>query len=148
MSNKRKRRGRKVNLKGRDENEQYFAVPYRMAQSDAFRSLKPSTVKVWIELRTRFNGFNAGEIFLGQQEGARLLGLSKSTIGRALAELEGKGFIVKTRQGIFAGGCASTFRLTDVRYNGPATQDWKSWRRPQPTKKSKRTPAREPLIAP
>ena len=92
---KKAHRGR-VNATGRNETKQYVGVSYAMAQSPAWRSLGGAALKVWFELRCRFNGRNNGELSLGLDEGARLLGLGKSTVYRALKELEEKGFICMT----------------------------------------------------
>lgn len=118
---------RKRDSKGND-GEQFFTMGYRTAQSPAWRSLNGPAVKVFIELRTRFNGRNNGRLHLSLEESKRLLGLGKSTVARALEELEEKGFIKKTRQGQFYGRMASEYALTEKPLNGyPATKDWRQW---------------------
>ena len=52
----------KLNAKGRNANEQFFKLGYAMARSPAFRSLGGGALKVFLELRTRFNGKNNGEL--------------------------------------------------------------------------------------
>jgi Fic family protein len=88
---------------GRATGGQYFNVDFPMAHSDAWRSLSGAAAKVWVELRTRYHGNNNGQLRLSLEDGARVLGLGKSTARRALLELEAKGFIRKTRQGQFYG---------------------------------------------
>ena len=84
--------GRKgINATGRTKGDgQFLAIPYSMAHSEAFRSLSGPALKVWIELRTQFNGHNNGQVSLSFQRAADLLGMSKSTVGRAFKELEEK----------------------------------------------------------
>ena len=83
------RKGRGVNAKGRSKRgEQFVPVPYPMAHSAAWRSLSGPAVKVYVELRSRFNGGNNGELSLSLDEASRLLGISKSTAKRAFAELK------------------------------------------------------------
>lgn len=101
-----------------------------MAHSDAFRSLSPSAVKLWIELRSRFNGHNNGDVSLSFREAESLLRLGRGTIGRAFAELEAKGFIIKTCEGWFFGRKAATYELCDCRPQdgGPAKRSWQNWK--------------------
>jgi hypothetical protein len=123
------------NHKGRNDNEQYFKIPYAMARSPAFRSLGGSALKVWIELRTRYNGRNNGDLSVSLDEGARLLSIGKTTIQRAFKELESKGFIKMTKRGQWYGRMATTWAVTDCSHKGAlATRDWKNWK-PEPAKK-------------
>ncbi len=132
------RRKNKVNKTGRNETEQYVKISYAMVQSDAWRSLSHGALKVWFELRIRYNGRNNGKLSLSLDEGARLLGMSKSTIGRGLKELEVKGFIVKTKQGQWYGRLATEYRVTDKSCDGvPPTHDWRRWRSSVPVSPAK-----------
>ena len=122
-------KGSKVNSKGRNENEQYVKLSYRMLRSDALRSLGGPAVKVFFELRTRYMGSNNGQLTLSLDEAARLLKIGKATVGRALSELEAKGFIVMTKRGQWYGRQATEYAVTDKPINGlPATNAWKHWR--------------------
>ncbi len=104
-------------------------MPYTMLQSPAWRSLSGPAVKVWFELRNRFHGGNNGRLTLSMDEAARLLSLSKSTVKRALEELQEKGFIVRTRQGQWYGRQASEWAVTDKGVDGhAATKAWQQWR--------------------
>jgi hypothetical protein len=124
------RRRYRVNAKGRsDMIEQYIKLPYPTIRSPAWRSLSGQAVKVWCELRCRFNGGNNGKISLSLDEAARILGIGKATAQRALRELEAKGFIVTKRKGQWYGRLATLWRLTDKDCDGhPPTFDWKQWR--------------------
>jgi hypothetical protein len=102
-----------------------------MAQCDAWRLLSGAAVKVWVELRSRYNGKNNGSLSLSWDEASRLLGLGKATVGRAFAELERKGFIVMTRRGRWYGRLATTWAVTDRSHLGEfPTHAYRSWRRP------------------
>ncbi len=132
----RKKKAKKPNSAGRNDTEQYFTISYVWANSPAFRSLSGAALKVFIELRTRYNGRNNGRITLSWDEAARLLHLSKTTIGRALEELKEKGFIVMTKRGQWYGRMATEWAITDRPLNGHlATNAWKHWRPPPKAKK-------------
>ncbi len=94
-------------------------------------------MKVWLELRSRFHGFNNGELHVSLDEAAKLLGISKTTAKRAFDELEEKGFIIKRKQGHWYGRQATEWQVTDQKYKDqPATRDWQKWR-PGDAKKQK-----------
>ena len=139
----RKKKAKKPNPTGRNDTEQYLGISYVMAHSPAFRSLSGAALKVWIELRTRYNGRNNGRLTLSWDEAARLLHLGKSTIGRALEELEDKGFIVMTRRGHWFGRMATEWAVTDRQLDGHlATNAWKHWRAEPKPKNSSSVPTR------
>ena len=108
---------------------QFVPISHDMAASVAWRSLAGASIKVYVELRRRHNGSNNGAMYLSQDEAARLLALSKSTVRRALAELEAKGFIRMMTRGGWLGRKAATFAVTDRPLNQyPPTNEWKHWR--------------------
>ncbi len=114
---------------------QFVAIPYPMARSAAFRSLSGSALKVWVELRSRFNGMNNGDLSVSMDEASRLLGIGKATVKRAFEELEAKGFIKMTKKGSWYGRMATNWAVTDRSLKGERpTNDWKNWRPPQPKK--------------
>jgi hypothetical protein len=131
MPKRDKRKGRRANATGRNETEQYLPISYAMAQSPAWRSLSGAALKVWVELRCRFNGRNNGQLSLSWDEAARLLGLGKGTVGHAFAELQEKGFIVMTKRGQWYGRLATTWAVTDKSYQGHApSRAWNHWKPP------------------
>ena len=131
MTNLKKRR-RRVNATGRNDGERYANLGYPMMQSPAWRSLRGSALKVLIELRTRYDGGNNGNLMLPYEQAATLLGLSKSSVSRAFAELQTKGFIVEMERGNWYGRKASLWALTFLHRDGmPATHDWKRWDAPE-----------------
>ena len=132
----RKKKAKKPNPTGRNDTEQFFTISYVWANSPAFRSLSGGALKVWIELRSRFNGRNNGRLFLSWDEAALILHMSKTTVGRAFDELEEKGFIVLTKRGQWYGRMASEYAITDRQLDGHlATNAWKHWRPPPKAKK-------------
>lgn len=129
------RKSKRPNKTGRNDQEQYIPIPYTMANSPAFRSLGGAALKVWIELRSRYNGHNNGDLSLSLDEGARLLSVGKATVQRAFSELETKGFIKMIKRGRWYGRMATTWAITDRSHKGHlATRDWKNWK-PKVTKK-------------
>jgi DNA-binding transcriptional MocR family regulator len=100
-----------------------------MAESAAWRSLSGAAVKVYVELRRRYNGGNNGDLSLSLDEAARLLNIGKATVARALAELEAKGFIRMTARGRWYGRQATTYAVTDRPVGrNPPTNAWRAWR--------------------
>lgn len=142
-----------MTAKGRSEREgQYATLSYSFLNSEAWRTLRGSSVKVFLELRTRFHGGNNGRLFVSLEEAAGLLGLGKATVMRAFEELEQKGLVVCTKRGHWYGRQASEWSVTDQRVDGlPPTNAWKQWQpgAPRPsvlkwTKKSKRGAGMKP----
>jgi DNA-binding transcriptional MocR family regulator len=124
----------KHNQTGRSKKvEQFALLPYDMLKSAAWRSLGGNTVRVLLELHTRFHGKNNGEVFLSLEEAASALSIGKATAHRAFKELEDRGFLVPTSQGTFKRGDASTYRLTFKPVKGKMgrTNEWKSWHAPE-----------------
>ena len=129
MSNGAKKRGRGVNEKGRSKKGgQFVPIPYPMAQSPAWRSLSGQAVKVYVELHSRYNGSNNGDLSLSLDEASRLLHIGKATAQRAFRELELKGFLLMTKRGSWYGRMATTWSVTDKPLRGVrAADNWKYW---------------------
>jgi hypothetical protein len=134
----KRRISRRPNRTGRSEGEgQYAILRYALLNSEAWRTLSGAAIKVFLELRTRFNGGNNGELHMSLEEGAGLLQLGKATVHRAFQELEDKGLVVLTKRGQWYGREASEWALTDKSVNGALpTNAWKAWRPPGPTRPS------------
>jgi DNA-binding transcriptional MocR family regulator len=104
-------------------------LPYAMVQSPAWRTLSGAAVKVWIELRARYNKYNNGRLTLSVREAADLLGIGDATAWRAFQELQGRGFICLRKRGRWYGRQASEWESTDLPVDGKlATRDWNNWR--------------------
>ena len=112
-----------------ETKERFVKLSYPLLESEAWRWLKPQSKAVYIELRRRYNGSNNGTIALSMGDAAKRLKASKSTIQKALQELEEHGFIKRVRCGYFTSRKASEYALTDERLDGHApTNEWKYWR--------------------
>ncbi len=87
-----------------------------MLASPAWKSLSPPARCAYIEICNLYNGSNNGRIALSARTLADLLSVSRATAGRALLELENRGFIQVVREGGFnikSGARRSTeWRLT------------------------------------
>ncbi|MBT3141366.1 MarR family transcriptional regulator [Ruegeria litorea] len=130
--------------KRRDAEGQYLTLPYAQLKSTAWRSLSGAAVKVLLELHTRFNGGNNGNVRLSMNEAVKALGISKGTAQRAFVELEEKGFIVLHTPGNWYNRRAHEWRLTTKRMQTAkglrvATNDWRFWQ-----SKTKDGPAENP----
>lgn len=124
-------RGRGVDATGRSKGEgQYAPLPYALLQSAVWRALSGAAVKVWLELRSRYNGGNNGRLTLSLEEAAPLLRLGKATVLRAFNELVAAGLIVKTQQGRWYGRLASEWAVTDRGMDGAPPSN--AWRQCQP----------------
>ena len=109
----------------------FSALPHHMTESPAWRSLRGSSIKVYIELLRRFNGLNNGDLHLSYGSAAKLLFISKSTVSAAFEELQEKGFIAQTAPGNWYERMAATWRLThksdDRPGGGLSTNEWRIW---------------------
>lgn len=134
---KTKKRKARPNATGRNDHQQFLKLFYDMAQSEACRSLSGPALKVWLELRCRFNGRNNGDLSLSLDQASCLLGIGKATAQRAFKELEQKGFIKMVELGQWYGRKATTWQVTDCSYQGhPPSNEWGLWRRPRKPKKA------------
>jgi hypothetical protein len=109
----------------------FVPLPNFMIHKPAWRSLSGNAVRVFVELHSRFNGYNNGDLSLSLEEGARLLGIGKATMQRSLRELMEKGFIRMTDRGRWHGRKAATYALTMKQHGTqPPTNDWLLWAAP------------------
>ena len=74
-------------------------MPHEVLNSKAYPSLTPAAVKLLLDLGAQYRGTNNGDLCAAWTVMAKRGWRSKATLTRALRELEGKGFICKTRQG-------------------------------------------------
>ena len=119
-----------------ESKERFVKLSYPLIESEAWRWLRPISKAVYIELRRRYNGLNNGKISLSLSEAAHTLKASKSSINKALKQLETHGFIKLIKKGYFTGRMASEYALTDEQLDGyPPTREWKQW---QPNKPNRR----------
>lgn len=125
--------GRQGSNKGkRSQDGQYVPLPYAILKSAAWRSLSGAAVKVFLELHTRYNGGNNGQVRLSMNEAAEALGIGKATAQRGFAELQDKGFILLTTPGNWYHRRAHEWRLTHkpmqtAKGKQLPSNDWKNW---------------------
>ena len=80
----------------------HVRIYHRQTQSQAWRHLSGSAVKVLLALAMLEKGDNNGEFFLSARSGAEITGLGKNAVNRALHELQEKGFIYCAVRGGFS----------------------------------------------
>lgn len=89
---------RGMNRKGRSKKrERFVQINVSFLQSKAWRTLKPASKLVYMELHTRYMGCNNGELYVSLKEAAKLLRMGKTTVQRAYIELKSRGFIILTK---------------------------------------------------
>lgn len=82
--------------------ERYVNLPHWLLLSEAFLSLQPADVRLYIELERRYYGSNNGAIHLSVREAADKIHGSPATASRALARLTERGFIAPMVKGAFS----------------------------------------------
>jgi hypothetical protein len=122
---------RSHNQKGRSHKGLSFVQLHHYSiKSPAWLSLTPQARAVYIELASRYNGSNNGEIALSVRDAARKCRISKATAGKAFHDLAEKGFITIVTGGSFGYKLrhATEYRLTDYKYRDePPTKEFMSW---------------------
>jgi hypothetical protein len=79
--------------------ERHIRIYASLYETPAFRTLPPSALKLWIDLRRAFNGCNNGNISCTLTSLRRYDWRSSDTLNRALWELLSRGLIRRTREG-------------------------------------------------
>ncbi len=77
----------------------YMKIDDTVYQSLAFRTLPTAAAKLWLDLRTQFNGANNGNISAVMSVLVHRGWVSTSTLQNALRELLARGLIAHTRRG-------------------------------------------------
>src|SRR5437867_11636545 len=97
------------------QQEHWVQIKRTVYNSVAFRTLPPSALKLWIDLRTQFRGNNNGNINAAMSVLVHRGWTSTQTLHRALPELLERGLIARTRQGKPGPyRVCSLFRFTDL----------------------------------
>lgn len=97
--------------------EPFVGVPTALFKSPAFIALDASAVKLYLDLRLKYTGFNNGNIEATLTNLKHRGWSSQHTLARALRQLEAVGFIRKTRQsiGVHNGSkLCNLYRFTDL----------------------------------
>ena len=129
----------------------YVPLPYAQLKSPAWRHLSGQAVKLWLELHTRFNGGNNGQLRLSYAEAGETLGMGKATVQRAYDELVAHGFIVLEKEGNSYHRRAHEWRLTTKPVQKPkgkemATNEWGRWQPPKTKRGSETEPSASSLV--
>ena len=90
---------------------------FYLLHSNAWLSLSASSRAVYIQLLSRYNGFNNGQIAYSVRDAARECRIARNTAANAFKELEVAGFIVLRTKGAFSRKFrhATEWLLTDYR---------------------------------
>ena len=105
---------RRHKAKGRAEAGTFALLPHAVMDSEDFRSISGSALIVLMSLLRQYRGSNNGDL---SAEFSRIkqwgVG-SKSTLAKALLELQERNLILRTREGRFMkpGGCCALYALT------------------------------------
>jgi len=123
-----KKKGSRANATGRNETERFIMLTRNIYSHHAWLALSNVSVRIYLEIRRRYNGANNGEISLSYREASAVAHCSPATAGRALAELGLHGFIRESTKGIYTVRKASTWILTSEKIGeNPPTKDWYQW---------------------
>lgn len=120
---------RKVLANGRNVCERFIALPHYMIRSPAWLTMSAAAKALLIQVWSRHNGMNNGEIAYSVREAAAI-GLAKSVTARAFAELVERGFLSVGRASTFNLKTkeARTWRLTaEPTATQAATKDFMRW---------------------
>ena len=98
-----------------DPNGQHARLYHDMLKSPAWIALSSSAIRLYVDMRLKLTSFNNGNIEAVFSELKHRGWQSKTTMHKALRELETLGFIVRTRQGGIASmsRICSLYRFTD-----------------------------------
>ena len=124
---KRDSKGNSTTKRGR-----FFALQHHMMNSEAWRSLTPQEVAVYLRVAYRFNGVNNGHLALGVRDAAREAKVSRNTAAKALLNLSEKGLLKRMVLGGYStnGGKATTYALTclPICKGKAASREYQAWK--------------------
>lgn len=81
-------------------HKSFVMLPRKMLRTKEWRELRPAAKILYIHLKGKYNGSNNGKIHLPYSELEEIKGMSShSTISGAIKELEGKGWVKRTKLG-------------------------------------------------
>lgn len=125
-------KGRGQNGKGRSKRDEHHVRLYdHLLDSDAWQSLKPAEIALYIALAKRYFGKNNGKISMSVRQAARIVHIHRDTAMKAFTTLEDRGFIKAIIKGSFDYKMphATTWLLTEYEYQGRApTKDYLRWK--------------------
>lgn len=92
-------KGKRAKMKGRTEEGSYSNIPHVVMESENWRQLSPSALKLLMEFVYQFNGRNNGDLTAAFSILRKRGWKSQNTINMAVKELIHYNMIIKTRQG-------------------------------------------------
>jgi len=104
----------RLKSKGRKESGRFILLPLNVLDSQDFKALSGIAVKVLLNLLKQYNGSNNGDLSatftLAKGWGLK----SRTTLAKALRELQESNLIICTREGRFIkpGGCCSLYAIS------------------------------------
>ena len=105
-----KRSRQRPNAKGRSHTVPFMRLPRPVYNSDNFKKLSASALKLLVDITVQYNGGNNGDLHASLNPMRSRGWKSSSTLNRARQELVYYGFIELTRQGGL--GCCSLYAIT------------------------------------
>jgi hypothetical protein len=146
MANAKRRKRPAVLLNGRNKfGPRHVRIHHWEMDCPAWKQMSVYGRALVIELRSRFNGGNNGEIHLSVREAAKALNCHRDTAAKALRDVEAKGWVQTNQKGSFdwKGGAATTFILANEQMGDKsATKNFMSWKpAPENTKAGTTKPA-------
>jgi hypothetical protein len=97
-----------------EKKDRYFQLHHYMLKTGAWKALSAPARAVYIQIGSRYDGFNNGKIALSVRDAANECDMASNTANRAFHELVERGFIEETRHGGLSRKTriASEWRLT------------------------------------
>lgn len=105
---------RRARQQGRKESGSFSLLPHAVQDSEDFVALSGGALKVLLGLLRQYKGSNNGDLSATHSQ-AKAWGIgSKTTLSKALEELQERALIICTRQGRFIkpGGCCALYAIT------------------------------------
>ncbi len=100
--------------KGRRESGTFAALPHVVMDSEDFRGLSGGALKVLLGLLRQYRGTNNGDLSASFTQAKQWGMNSRTTLAKALDELQTCNLITRTREGRFIkpGGCCALYAVT------------------------------------
>lgn len=97
-----------------------------MYESQAFKALSPNAVRIFLEFKWRYNGYNNGQVAFSIGQAMKLCRIGSNKAKLAIMELLQTGFIRIRKIGMFTTNMASEYELTFERMgNHEPRNDWR-----------------------
>jgi DNA-binding transcriptional regulator YhcF (GntR family) len=118
--------------RSKDKAARHIRLYHWLLRSEAWQSLSANARAIYIEMATRYNGSNNGQIPFSVRDAANRAHIGKNAADAALTLLQARGFIVATRRGGFnvKTKIATEWRLTEFSCavdHSFATKDFMRW---------------------